>query len=51
MSQCPECESDLELDGFDVAVGETIHCPECSVELTVTSLDPIAVALADAEEE
>jgi lysine biosynthesis protein LysW len=50
MSRCPECDSDLELDGYDVDVGETIHCPECSVELKVTSLDPIEVTLAEEEE-
>jgi hypothetical protein len=26
-------------------VGETINCPECSVELKVTSNDPVTVAL------
>ena len=43
MAQCPECESDLELDGYDLDVGETIHCPECSMELRVLSTDPISV--------
>jgi lysine biosynthesis protein LysW len=50
MSRCPECESDLELDGYDIDLGETIHCPECSTELKVTGLDPIAVAQSDEEE-
>ena len=47
MSRCPECEMDLELDGYDLDVGETINCPECAVELKVTSLEPIAVTLAE----
>jgi lysine biosynthesis protein LysW len=51
MSRCPECDSDLELDGYDIDLGETIHCPECSSELKVTGLDPIAVTLSDQEEE
>jgi hypothetical protein len=34
---------DLEMDGYDLDVGETINCPECSVELRVTSIDPFAV--------
>jgi len=45
--RCPECESDLELDGYDLDVGETINCPQCSVELRVTHLDPLAVQLAE----
>jgi alpha-aminoadipate carrier protein LysW len=43
MTRCPECESDLDLDGYDLDLGETINCPECSVELRVTSVEPIAV--------
>lgn len=50
MARCPECESDLELDGYDVEVGETMNCPECSVELTVVSNDPVNVALTSEEE-
>jgi lysine biosynthesis protein LysW len=49
MSRCPECETDLELDGYDLDVGETINCPECSTELRVTNVDPIAVTLAETE--
>ena len=45
MTRCPECESDLELDGYDVEVGETLNCPECSVELKVVGTEPVAVAL------
>jgi alpha-aminoadipate carrier protein LysW len=50
MSRCPECEMDLELDGYDLDVGETINCPECSTELRVVSTDPIAVTPAEGEE-
>jgi alpha-aminoadipate carrier protein LysW len=51
MARCPDCESDLELDGYDVEVGETITCPECSVELKVSSAEPIVVQLVEEEEE
>jgi alpha-aminoadipate/glutamate carrier protein LysW len=51
MARCPECESDLELDGYDLDAGETINCPECSAELKVTRLDPVALALVDAEDD
>ena len=50
MSRCPECETDLELDGYDLDVGETIHCPECSAELKVVSADPVAVKEVGDEE-
>ena len=50
MSRCPECEMDLELDGYDLDVGETINCPECSTELRVVSLDPISVTAVEEEE-
>jgi alpha-aminoadipate carrier protein LysW len=45
MTKCPECESDLELDGYDLDVGEMINCPECSVELKVVKTDPVTVAV------
>jgi alpha-aminoadipate carrier protein LysW len=48
--RCPECESDLELDGYELDVGETMNCPECSVELKVISSEPLSVALAGEEE-
>ena len=50
MTRCPECESDLELDGYDLDIGETVNCPECSTELKVVSNDPMAVAPVDEEE-
>jgi len=43
MTRCPACESDLELDGYEIEAGETMNCPECSVELKVLSVDPITV--------
>jgi len=49
-SRCPECEADLELDGYELDVGETINCPECSTELKITSNDPISVAPVGDEE-
>ncbi len=50
MTRCPECQADLELDGYELDVGETIHCPECAIELRVTASEPMSVALADPEE-
>ena len=47
MTRCPECESDLELDGYELDVGESLNCPECSIELKITSVEPIGVSLAE----
>jgi lysine biosynthesis protein LysW len=49
MQRCPECEADLAeaLDGYELDVGETINCPDCSVELKVVSVEPIGVTLAE----
>jgi alpha-aminoadipate carrier protein LysW len=47
MTRCPDCESDLELDEYDLDVGETVNCPECSVELKVVGASPIRVALVE----
>lgn len=51
MSRCPECESELELDGYDIEPGEMINCPQCSIELRVKSLDPLLLALTEEDEE
>jgi hypothetical protein len=37
----------LDLDGYEIEVGESINCPECSVELKVVTADPVVVALAE----
>ena len=50
MSRCPECEMDLELDGYDLDVGETINCPECSIELRVVTNDPVGVAVVSGDD-
>ncbi len=47
---CPECEADVPVQGA-VEPGEIVVCPDCGVELEVTALDPLALALAPREEE
>jgi alpha-aminoadipate carrier protein LysW len=42
---CPECDAPIAL-AADVVEGEIIICPDCAVELEVTSLSPIELALA-----
>jgi lysine biosynthesis protein LysW len=49
MTRCPECQADLELDGYELDAGETIHCPECATELRIVATDPYSVQPADEE--
>jgi alpha-aminoadipate carrier protein LysW len=46
---CPECEGTLNLG--DVTKGEIVQCPDCGVDLEVTSMSPLTVDLAPMEEE
>ena len=47
---CPECEAEITLDA-GVVQGEIIVCPECGVDLEVSSLDPVQIDLAPMEAE
>ena len=47
---CPECEAEITLDASTV-LGEIVICPDCGVDLEVTSINPPEVQLAPMEEE
>jgi lysine biosynthesis protein LysW len=47
MVRCPECESEIDFEGYELDVGENVNCPECSAELRITSAEPITVALVE----
>ncbi len=47
---CPECVAEITLED-SVEEGEIIVCPDCGVELEVTSLDPATVEMAPMEQE
>ena len=47
---CPECGAEVSFDETTVQ-GEIQPCAECGVELEVTKLEPLTVALAPEEEE
>ena len=49
MTQCPQC--DAVVQRADMIEGEIFSCPECGVELEVTTAEPFAVALAPKEAE
>lgn len=49
-AECPECAGAIGLPS-DVMQGEILQCEECGVELEVTALEPLTLALAPEEEE
>jgi alpha-aminoadipate/glutamate carrier protein LysW len=49
VSYCPECEAVIDEEFEDV--GELFSCPECGVELEVTSVDPLEFDLAPVDDD
>lgn len=49
-AKCPECEAEISLEA-STEVGEILVCPDCGVDLEVTSLEPAVVELAPMEQE
>lgn len=47
---CPECAAEVTL-AENTEVGEIIVCPDCGVDLEVTSLEPATIQLAPMEQE
>ena len=46
---CPECGAVVTV-ADDVMKEEVLECPECAVELQVTSLDPLTLAVYEEAE-
>jgi alpha-aminoadipate/glutamate carrier protein LysW len=52
MVNCPECESDLDIEEDEVDEGEVVACPECGTEFEVITVSPIELkAVADEDDE
>jgi len=51
MATCPECDSDIDVDEYDVDKGEIISCPECGIDLEVVGLSPLELDIAPQDEE
>ena len=47
---CPECDSPIDVDEFDVDIGDELTCSECGSFLRVASDSPLEFELADADE-
>ena len=44
MAICSACESDFDVDEFDVDRGDQLSCPECGANLVVSALSPLELA-------
>jgi alpha-aminoadipate carrier protein LysW len=47
---CPECDSPIDVDEFDVDIGDELTCSECGSLLRVASDSPLELELADEDD-
>jgi alpha-aminoadipate/glutamate carrier protein LysW len=48
---CPECDSEIDLDEVDVDIGDELSCSECGALIRVASDSPLELELADDDED
>lgn len=48
---CPECDSPIDVDEFDVDIGDELTCSECGSLLRVASDSPLEFEAADEDED
>jgi lysine biosynthesis protein LysW len=48
---CPECDSDIDIDEADVDIGDELSCSECGALLSVATIAPLELELADDDDE
>ena len=48
---CPECDSPIDVDEFDVDIGDELTCSECGSLLRVSGESPLEFELADEEDD
>ena len=48
---CPECDSPIDVDEFDVDIGDELTCSECGSLLRVSGESPLEFELADEDDD
>jgi alpha-aminoadipate carrier protein LysW len=48
---CPECDSPIDVDEFDVDIGDELTCSECGSFLRVASDSPLEFEVADEDDD
>ncbi|CAN5164014.1 MAG: hypothetical protein H0W36_14625 [Gemmatimonadetes bacterium] len=51
MAFCPECDAEIEGEPFEFEEGEVLECPECGVELEVSSTSPLEFERIEGDDE
>ena len=49
MPNCPECETDLNIDVDQMEEGDVVACEECGTEFEVVGVDPLELARAESD--
>jgi len=50
MVNCPECESDLDIEEDEVDEGEIVSCPECGTDFEIVTTSPLELKPVEEEE-
>ncbi len=50
-ANCPECDSEIDLDEMDVDVGDELSCSECGALIRVASDAPLELELVDDDDD
>ncbi len=48
---CPECDSEIDLDEMDVDIDDELSCSECGALIRVVNDSPVELELADDDDE
>ena len=48
---CPECDSPIDVDEYDVDIGDELTCTECGSLLRVAMDAPVELELADEDDD
>jgi alpha-aminoadipate/glutamate carrier protein LysW len=48
---CPECDSPIDVDEYDVDIGDELTCAECGSLLRVSSDAPLEFEIADEDDD
>src|SRR5438034_10166463 len=50
MVNCPECETDLDIEEDEVDEGEVVSCPECGTDFEIITINPIELKPVEEED-